>query len=112
MGASFIEARVFRFDPQVDVEPRFETYRVLVQAPVSAMVLVRMVHEEDPSLACRTSMCFHGMCNSCLMRVNGKNVRGCTYLVQPGESVTIEPHSGYRLVRDLVVDFSRRPAPE
>lgn len=72
------------------------------------MILMRLIHEQDASFACRTPMCFKGVCGDCLVRVNGRNVRGCTTLVRPGETVTLEPHSGYELVRDVVVDFSRR----
>jgi len=52
-------------------------------------------------------MCFKGACGACLIRVDGKNVLGCSTIVDPGETITLEPHSGFEHIRDLVVDFSR-----
>jgi len=78
-----------------------------VDAPVSVMVLMRRLHELDPTRACRTSMCFKGACGGCLVRLNGTDILGCSTLVQPGEEIKLEPHSGYEPIRDLVVDFSR-----
>lgn len=103
-----IAARVFRFDPCLDAEPRYQMYEVPTEEPISAMILMRLIHEQDPTFACRTPMCFKGVCGSCMVRLNSRNVRGCAILVQPGEEVTLEPHSGYELIRDVVVDFGRR----
>ena len=108
MAELSITARAFRYDPVVDAEPRYQTYRVATADPISAMTLMRLIHEQDPSFACRTPMCFKGVCGSCLMRLNGRNVRGCATLVNPGDEVTLEPHPAYPLIRDLVVDFSQR----
>ena len=107
-----ITARVFRFDPGVDEKPRYQTYEVATEEPLSAMILTHLIHERDPTFACRTPMCFKGVCGSCSVRVNGEDVLGCATLIQPGEEVTLEPHSGYVLIRDLVVDFSRPKADE
>jgi succinate dehydrogenase / fumarate reductase iron-sulfur subunit len=101
-----IRARAYRFDPSGDGTSRFQEYEVSCDAPVSVMALLAKIHEQDPSFACRTSMCFHGTCGSCWVRVNGKNVRGCMQVVRPGETLTIEPHSGYKALRDVVVDFA------
>jgi succinate dehydrogenase/fumarate reductase-like Fe-S protein len=103
-----ITARVFRYDPTKDPGPRYVTYRVEVDSPISAMTLVQRIHDIDPSLACRTPQCYKGVCGSCSLRFNGRNVKGCTVIVYPDQVVTLEPHSGYELIRDLVVDFSSR----
>ena len=108
MAEPAITARAYRYDPVLDAQPRYQTYRVATDEPISAMTLMRLIHEQDPSFACRTPMCFKGVCGSCLLRLNGKNVRGCATLVSPGEEVTLEPHPAYPLIRDLVVDFSQR----
>jgi succinate dehydrogenase/fumarate reductase-like Fe-S protein len=74
--------------------------------PLSIMALLMKVHEQDPTFACRTSTCFKGRCGSCLVRANGQDVFGCMTLVQPGETVIVEPHSKFKQLRDVVVDFS------
>jgi succinate dehydrogenase/fumarate reductase-like Fe-S protein len=71
------------------------------------MSLLAQVREEAPDFACRTSTCFKGKCGSCLMRVNGEDVYGCVTLIRPGETVVIEPHSKFAVIRDVVVDFSQ-----
>ena len=84
----------------------WQEYLIDSGEPLSVMALLSKIHDGDPGFACRTSTCFKGLCGSCLVRLNGKDVLGCTTLVQPGESVTLEPHSGFETIRDLVVDFS------
>jgi len=102
-----IIVQAYRFDPSTDSEPRFEIYEIPSAEPISVMVLMRKIHEMDPTFACRTSMCFKGACGSCLARVDGKDVLGCSTLVRPGDTVTLEPHPGFKLIRDVVVDFAR-----
>jgi succinate dehydrogenase / fumarate reductase iron-sulfur subunit len=107
VGGKKVVARVFRFDPALDQEPRFEVHDVEVEGPISVMILMRKIHERDSTFACRTSMCLKGVCGSCLVRVDGRDLLGCSTLVHPGDTVTLEPHSGYQHVRDLVVDFAQ-----
>ena len=103
--AAYIKVKVFRFDPGAETAGRFQEYLVESKEPLSIMALLAKVHEADLTLACRTSMCFKGQCGSCLVRVNGQDVFGCTTLVKPGEAVVIEPHSKFAVIRDVVVDF-------
>lgn len=102
-----ITVRVFRCRPETGEAGRLEEFRVASAAPLSVMALLARVHELDASFCCRTSTCFKGKCGSCLVRVNGKDVFGCTTLVRPGETVTVEPHSRFAVIRDVVVDFAR-----
>lgn len=102
-----ITVKVFRFTPGEDSRGRFQEFSVETDQALSVMALLAKVHELDPSFACRTSTCFKGFCGSCLVRANGKDVFGCTTLVKPGETVTVEPHSKFRIIRDVAVDFSQ-----
>ncbi len=105
--ASSMVARVFRFAPETAGMGHFEDFQVESTEPLSVMALLAKVHEIDPTFACRTSTCFKGICGSCLVRVNGKDVFGCMTLVLPGETVVVEPHSKFKRIRDVVVDFSQ-----
>lgn len=89
-----------------------EEYQIESEYPMSVMSLLARLHETDPTLACRTSMCFHGTCGSCLVNVDGRDVKGCTALVNPGETVSLRPHSKYKVLQDLVVDFRQPLAAE
>ena len=101
-----IKIKVWRFDPQKGENGYFQDFEVSTAEPLSVMSLLAKIHEEDASFACRTSTCFKGMCGSCLIRCNGQDVFGCTTLVKPGEAVVLEPHSRFRVIRDVVVDFA------
>ena len=105
--AAMITVRAYRFNPAQDSEGYFREYAVESTEALSVMALLAKVRDLDPGFACRTSNCFKGRCGSCLVRLNGKDVFGCTVLVQPGEIVTVEPHSKFKVIRDVVVDFSQ-----
>lgn len=102
-----IKLQVWRYAPESGEAGRFQNYEVATAEPLSVMVLLAKIHELDPGFACRTSTCFKGMCGSCLIRCNGKEVYGCTTLLQPGETAILEPSSRFRPIRDVVVDFAQ-----
>ena len=52
-----------------------------------------------------SSGCRSGVCGSCAVRVNGKEVLACTYKPQSGDIV--EPLKNVPLIRDLVVDMEK-----
>ena len=99
-----IKVKVFRGKSG---ESYFQDFIIQSSTPLSVMALLTKIHEQDPTFACRTSTCFKGRCGSCLVRVNGRDVFGCMTLIQPGESVIIQPHSQFKHIRDVVVDFSQ-----
>ncbi len=107
-----ISVRAFRCDPSTDSGSRFLTYEIPSAEPLSVMVLMRKIHEMDPTFACRTSMCFKGACGGCLVRVDGRRLLGCSTLIEPGATITLEPHDGFRLIRDVVVDFESPLQPQ
>ncbi|HEY3426438.1 MAG TPA: 2Fe-2S iron-sulfur cluster-binding protein [Negativicutes bacterium] len=104
---SRIVIQVFRFEPEKEAGGQFQTFAVESVETLSIMALLAKVHELDPTFACRTSTCFKGKCGSCLVRVNGKDVFACTTMARPGETVIVEPHSQFKVIRDVVVDFSQ-----
>lgn len=97
---------VFRFEPTMDQSSYFQKFEIQSEVPMSIMEVLMEIHMVDTSFACRTSLCHKGRCGVCQVRVNGKDVLGCITMVEPGTSTRIEPHSGFHLIRDSVVDFS------
>ena len=72
---------------------------------MTVQTLLRYIYENlDPTLAFRDYRCGSGLCNTCLVRVNGKTKRSCETLVPQGEELQIEPASG-RVIRDLVTEL-------
>lgn len=59
----------------------------------------------DPSLGYyRHSVCNHGVCGRCLLRINGKPALACTARVRDYEGdLLLEPADRSRAVRDLVI---------
>ena len=100
-----ISVKVYRYEPNKETQGHFQDFRIKSMEPMSIMALLAKIHEIDSSFACRTSTCFKGQCGSCLIRVNGQDVFGCTTLVKPGESIIVEPYSKFKVIRDVVVDF-------
>ncbi|MRI57984.1 MAG: succinate dehydrogenase [Epsilonproteobacteria bacterium] len=88
-----------RFDPpSIDMEYEVPDGLVLLEA------LDLIKSQRDRSLTYR-SMCRSGVCGSCAVRVNGKEVLACEYKVQHGDYV--EPLSVVDVIRDLVTDKSK-----
>jgi succinate dehydrogenase / fumarate reductase iron-sulfur subunit len=109
MREKVITARVFRFNPKIDKNPKYEIYEIQNQSSTSVLNLLTYIHQNiDRSLAYRNYFCNVGLCRSCLLQIDGKNLRGCSKIVNPGDTVTIEPAKGYEVIRDLVVDFSSK----
>jgi succinate dehydrogenase/fumarate reductase-like Fe-S protein len=102
-----ITAKVFRFDPDYDKEPRYTEYTVPADEEVSVLVLLNRIQQEiDPTLSFRSFCCGLQMCGSCLMRVDGKRRFACITLVKPGARITVDPltfPAGH--IKDLVVEI-------
>jgi fumarate reductase (CoM/CoB) subunit B len=72
-----ISARVFRFDPEHDKEPHFQTYTVQVNDGARVLHVLHAIHDEvDPTL-CYRYCCESGQCGSCAIRVSGEPVLAC-----------------------------------
>ncbi len=97
---------IYRFDPTVDKEPRYETYQVPAEGWKYLTVLdtIRYIYRKvDGSLAFRESCRCKQMCAACIVRLNKKNVLACDTLST--EEMLLEPVSNYPLIKDLVVQF-------
>ncbi len=98
---------VFRYDPVLGGEPRYDEYRVRALEETSVLVLLNRIQQEiDPTLSFRSYCCGLQVCQSCLMKINRKKRLACIALVKPGEKVTVEPATfpeGH--IKDLVVSI-------
>jgi fumarate reductase (CoM/CoB) subunit B len=100
-----VELTIFRYDPESDAEPHYDTVKVAVDAemPTTVLDLLRRVQGEHlPDLALHYS-CRTGQCGSCTLKINGINRPACKTMVE-GSTITIEPRDNCRIIRDLVVD--------
>jgi succinate dehydrogenase / fumarate reductase iron-sulfur subunit len=99
--------RIMRFDPEKDSKPRYVDYEVDVNEEMTVLdVLHEIKAKQDGSLSFRRS-CRSAICGSCAMNIAGKNRLACnTQVVKlKKEIITIRPLNGFRIIKDLVVDF-------
>ena len=101
--------KVYRYDPEGDANPRWDTYDVDVGA-CGPMVLDAILHIKntmDPTLAIRRS-CREGVCGSCAVNVGGRNTLACTHAWSdvPGREIALSPLPHMPVIKDLVADLS------
>jgi fumarate reductase iron-sulfur subunit len=83
-------------------DAKIVSYEVACENLTLLELLTYIKTEIDSSLAF-SSGCRSGVCGSCAMRVNGKEVLACAYKPQDGD--IIEPLRYAPVIRDLVVDM-------
>jgi succinate dehydrogenase / fumarate reductase iron-sulfur subunit len=102
-----ISLKVFRYNPEQDAKPHFETYTVEAEPNDRVLDLLEYVKGYiDGSLTFRRS-CAHGVCGSDAMRINGRNRLACKVLVKDldTQEITVEPLLGLRVLKDMFVDL-------
>jgi succinate dehydrogenase / fumarate reductase iron-sulfur subunit len=100
------KVKVFRYNPDTDLMPHYQTYDVEMDESLTVLFILKEIYDKyDPTLAYRHNLCMKGVCTQCLVTVNGKVVKACSTLIQPGQSFTVEPVFANPVVRDLVTDM-------
>ncbi len=102
-----VKLRIFRFNPEKDQKPHYDTYELDAAPTDRVLDLLEYVKGNyDGTLSFRRS-CAHGVCGSDAMRINGRNRLACKMLVKDlGTSkITVEPILGLRVIKDLIVDM-------
>ena len=101
-----VKARVFRFDPEWDEEPRYAEYAVDIAEETYVIVLLdRIQREIDTTLSFRSYCCGLQSCGSCRVRINQTKSFACLTTVKPGDEVTIDPLTFPEdHIKDLVVE--------
>lgn len=97
---------VYRFDPEHDKEPHYDEFQAPI-TPADRMtvmdVLEYLFEHNDSSLGFYShSVCNHGICGRCSVRINGKVKLACTTLADCDE-LLLEPASN-EVIKDLVVN--------
>ena len=105
-----VKARVFRYDPEKDKEPHYDTFEVPYFERMSVMGVLTYIYENlDRSLAFYES-CRIGRCYGCTVRVNGKASLACrTHAVK---EMTIEPPAKVPVIRDLMTRSDKKKEEE
>jgi succinate dehydrogenase/fumarate reductase-like Fe-S protein len=99
-----VRVKISRYSPE-DKRQRIDTFEVPHAPGMTVQALLRHLYEDlDPTLAFRDFRCGRGVCNTCLIKVNGKVRRSCETLVPRGQELLLEPPNS-RIIKDLVVQF-------
>ncbi len=101
-----VHVKIRRFDPDKDQSPWWSEHDLDAEPSDRVLdVLNNIKWGQDGKLAYRRS-CAHGICGSDAMRINGRNYLACKILVKDlGNSITVEPLLGLRVIKDLIVDM-------
>ncbi len=100
------KVKIFRFDPTVDKEPRYENYEIPPEgwSEVKIIDTLRYIYEKfAPGLSFREP-CRQQLCGGCAIMVNKQPVLACDALSE--KEMTIEPVPKHRVLKDLIVDLS------
>lgn len=88
----------------VQGEERYDTFNLPYDPGQSVLGVLQYITDHlDPTLGFNSS-CRIGLCNSCLVKVNGKVVRSCTTLST--EDMLIEPYKDSAMVRDVIAELA------
>jgi succinate dehydrogenase / fumarate reductase iron-sulfur subunit len=104
-----VTVKVFRFNPEIDKRPRYETYKLEAQPTDRVLDMLEYIKGYfDGTLSFRRS-CAHGICGSDAMRINGRNYLACKALLKDlhTKRITVEPILGLRVIKDLIVDMEQ-----
>lgn len=105
--SKFVTFEIFRYDPEKDKEPYYQSYKVEIRRPGMLMLegLNQIRWEQDTTLAFRRS-CREGVCGSDGINVNGVNMLSCMTKIEDlgSDHLVIQPLPGMPVIRDLVTD--------
>jgi succinate dehydrogenase/fumarate reductase-like Fe-S protein len=88
--------------------PHLQAYAVPFEGMVRVMDLIlHIYHALDPTLGFRRDLCRDGVCDGCMMKINGRVQLACLIPIPArAREMHLAPAGGYPVLRDLVVDFA------
>jgi succinate dehydrogenase / fumarate reductase iron-sulfur subunit len=106
MAREMVKFKIFRFDPERDASPRFDSFNVPLRPAMTVLDALYYIQQWlDGSIAFRSS-CRAGVCGSCAMHINGVYRLACqTQVAICGSVIKIRPLAHLEVLKDLVVDM-------
>lgn len=95
--------KLFRFDPEVNTEPRYETYEGVPYKGRTVLDVLQYLYKNRDSTFSFRWACTKGWCRSCIIAVNGKPTFACVKKAE--KEMTIDPHPKFKVIKDLICDF-------
>lgn len=106
-GQQTITLEVFRYHPDQDNEPRYQTYTVPYRDDWVVLDALNYIKDYiDGTLTYRWS-CRMGVCGSCGMMVNGEPKLTCAAFLKDyyPRPVRVDPLANFPVIRDLVINL-------
>ncbi len=107
MTGETISLEVFRYHPEKDSEPGFQTYTVPFHEDWVVLDALNHIKDHiDGTLSYRWS-CRMGVCGSCGMMVNGEPKLTCAAFLRHyyPKPIRVEPLANFPVIRDLVINL-------
>jgi len=102
--AETMKLEIFRYHPEKDNEPTFQTYEVPFLEDWVILDAINYIKDEiDGTLSYRWS-CQMGVCGSCGMMINGVPKLSCAAFLKDyyPDKIRVEPLTGFPVERDLI----------
>ena len=107
MAEPSITLEVFRYRPEIEQEPTFQTYTAPYREDWVVLDALNYLKDEvDGSLSYRWS-CRMGVCGSCGMMINGEPKLSCAAFLRDyyPAPIRVEPLANFPVERDLVINM-------
>ena len=99
-----VQVKIGRYSPDDD-KRWIEEFKVPHSKGMTFQTLLRYIYENlDPTLSFRDYRCGRGACNTCRIKVNGKNIKSCATPVEVDKELLLEPASS-NVIKDLVIRY-------
>ena len=102
--AETMKLEIFRYHPEKETEPTFQTYEVPFLEDWVILDAINYIKDEiDGTLSYRWS-CQMGVCGSCGMMINGVPKLSCAAFLKDyyPDKIRVEPLTGFPVERDLI----------
>jgi fumarate reductase iron-sulfur subunit len=107
MANDTITLEVFRYNPDTDAKPRFQSYTVPFRSDWVVLDALNYIKDQlDGTLSFRWS-CRMGVCGSCGMMVNGEPKLTCAAFLKDyyPNPIKVEPLNNFPVIRDLIINL-------
>ena len=105
--AETIRLDLFRYHPEVDGEPRFQSYEVPYHEDWVVLDAINWLKDNVDGTITHRWSCRMGVCGSCGMMVNGEPRLTCAAFLREyfPEAIKVEPLANFPVERDLVIEM-------
>ncbi len=105
--AETMEIKIFRYRPEIEKEPTFQSYEVPFREDWVVLDAINYIKDEiDGTLSYRWS-CRMGVCGSCGMMINDVPKLSCAVFLKDyyPNKICLEPLTGFPVERDLIFEL-------